>query len=300
MNYNTTIQIADINELVFTIKDKLFVQKKITVAVLRLDEIHKAVSGNKWFKLKYFLLAAVKHNCSTIITYGGVWSNHIIATAAACNLMQLKCIAYIRSDESLVTKTLQHAKDLGMQVKFITRQEYKLQKNNTGVNTYNLQEFYIPEGGLNEEGIKGATEILNFDCLHKYTHIMCPIGTGTTFAGLVNRSLKTQKVIGINALKGGSFQIDALKPFLLNHNFTIINDYHFGGFAKCNQVLIDFMNSWYTKTKIPTDFIYTAKMFFGLMDLMQKDFFKNNDSILMVHTGGLQGNLSLAEKDLIF
>ncbi len=300
MNFNTTIEIADINTLVFPIDDKLFIDKNIKVDVLRLDRLHKTVSGNKWYKLKYFIKEAIENNCNTIITYGGVWSNHIIATAAACNLLQLKCIAYIRSDEKLMTKTLQNAIKLGMQITFISREEYKVQKNNVGINKNKSTEYFIPEGGMHINGINGAKEIVALHNLQKYSHLICPVGTGTTFAGIVNNALPNQKAIGMNALKGGSFQLKEIMPFIYNNNFEINNDYHFGGFAKCNDELISFMNIWYDKTDIPTDFIYTAKMFYGILDLINKDFFIEDSHLLIIHTGGLQGNLSLPNNTLAY
>jgi 1-aminocyclopropane-1-carboxylate deaminase len=279
---------------------KIDIPQQVRSSVLRLDLIDTTISGNKLFKLQYYIEDAINNKCTTIITFGGVWSNHIIATAALCKKYQLNCIGYIRSDENLMTATLVQAKAYGMQLIFCTRTAYKELKYKTGVNSDKENTYYIGEGGLSVLGVKGASNILNIDELSQFTQILCCVGTGTTFAGIVNASLPHQQIIGINALKGGSFQLEEIKPYLKNNNYKIMNEYHFGGFAKYTNALIDFMNNWYQQTKIPTDIVYTAKLFWGYFSLVENQYFTEKDNILIIHSGGLQGNQSLSQNILKF
>ncbi len=274
--------------------------KHTNATVLRLDLIDETISGNKFFKLQYYLEDAIKNNCNTIISFGGVWSNHIIATAALCKMYQLKSIGYIRSDEQLMTATLQQAVSFGMQIVFLPRAQYKAEKDKTGIDPIHKNLYFIAEGGLSDMGIQGASTILNIDNLSEFSHIMCCIGTGTTFAGIVNASLPHQKIIGINALKGGDFQLNAIKEYLNKNNYEIMNNYHFGGFAKYTQELLEFMNNWYQQTTIPTDIVYTAKLFWAYASLQNQHFFTEKDAILVIHSGGLQGNQSLPQNSLKF
>jgi 1-aminocyclopropane-1-carboxylate deaminase len=294
------IILPNINTLVFPLQLYGEHRNEISVSVLRLDKLDTYINGNKWFKLKYQLQDAQKQHCNHIVTYGGVWSNHIIATAAACKALQLKSTAFIRSDEKLWTTTLQKAQELGMHIEFAERAVYATVKHSTGVNPQKTNEYYIAEGGTSVLGVQGASEIMDIEHLDLYTHIICPIGTGTTFAGLLNKLQKHQKCVGINALKGGSFQEATVKAYTQNANFEIINAYHFGGFARYTDALLSFMRDWYIQTHIPTDIVYTGKMFFGLNDLMEKNYFEKGSKILVVHTGGLQGNASLANGLLNF
>jgi 1-aminocyclopropane-1-carboxylate deaminase len=268
--------------------------------VLRLDLIDETISGNKLFKLQYYLEEAIQNNSTTIVSFGGVWSNHIIATAALCKMYNLKSIGYIRSDEHLMTGTLQKAISYGMQIEFLTRAQYKAAKDKTGIDAVNKDHYYIAEGGLSLMGIKGAATILNIDNLAQFSHIMCCIGTGTTFAGMVNASLTHQQIIGINALKGGFFQFSSIKEFLNKNNYEIMNNYHFGGFAKYTNELLEFMNNWYQQTTIPTDIVYTAKLFWAYESLQNQNYFTEKDNILIIHSGGLQGNQSLPQNSLQF
>jgi 1-aminocyclopropane-1-carboxylate deaminase/D-cysteine desulfhydrase-like pyridoxal-dependent ACC family enzyme len=260
------------DHLLFPVAASVFKNRKTTASVLRLDKMDPVVSGNKWFKLKYQIRDARAMGCREIVSYGGVWSNHILATAAACNSLSLQSRAYIRNDE----------------------------KNRSGMDASDPEKYFIPEGGLSALGVQGAAEILQLNGLKKFTHILCAVGTGTSFAGLVNAALPHQKIIGINCLKGGSFQLPALTPFLKQQNFEIYNDYHFGGFAKMNSDLIQLMNQWYSETGIPSDFVYTGKLFFGLTDLLQKGRINENANLLLIHSGGLQGNRSLENGILRF
>jgi 1-aminocyclopropane-1-carboxylate deaminase len=270
----------------------------VDISVLRLDKISVAMSGNKYFKLKYLLQEAVAVQATTIVSYGGVWSNHIAALAAVCKQLQLQSIGYIRSDEALTTTTLQKAKANGMQLIYCTRAEYALIKTKQGLQQN--KHYYIPEGGATTLGVKGASEIMQLQSIHKYTHIITAMGTGTTFAGIVQAALPHQKIIGINALKGGFIQKQDIEHYLTNNNWEVLNDFHWGGFAKYNNALIEFMNTFYITTKIETDIVYTAKVFYAVTQLLEQKYFEQNNNILIIHTGGLQGNQSLTKETLLF
>jgi 1-aminocyclopropane-1-carboxylate deaminase len=287
---------SSLNSLLQTVELKVN-STSYTLHILRLDLIHEQVSGNKSFKLKYHLLEAQKLNAKKIVTFGGVWSNHVIATAAACNLNNIPCKAFIRSDEKIETAMLQNAKKLGMEIEYCSRELYKNWKNKTGLIE---DEYYIPEGGATSFGVQGCHGILLLNNLPYFSHIICPIGTGTTFAGIVQASLPSQIVVGINALKGGFSQEKDIDKYLTKTNWEVINDFHFGGFAKHTPELIQFMNHFYTHTKIPSDIVYTSKMFYAIQSLIKTNYFTKNDKILAIHTGGLQGNKSLTESTLIF
>ncbi len=272
-------------------------QKNISLTVLRLDEWHPVVSGNKWFKLQYYLQDAIDKGFDTIATFGGAYSNHIVATAFAGNEMNLKCIGIIRGEESQnLSHTLLQAKEYGMQLQFLSREEYK---NKEAIKETFSNVYWINEGGYGKLGAKGMEEIKPYIPDFKtYTHLICAVGTGTTLAGLVKMALPNQAVIGISILKN-NFSIEKEVADLLSFedkqkHYTIQHDYHFGGYAKYKPALIDFINETWQQHHLPLDFVYTAKAFFGLQDMiMNKQTIAAGSRVLFIHTGGLQGNLSL-------
>ena len=282
--------------------------KNLHADVLRLDKIHSVISGNKWFKLKYYLQEAVEKKCKTIITFGGAYSNHIIATAFAAKEFHLKSIGIIRGEEpSQLSHTLILAKEYGMDLIFISRNEYSKKDDDDFINKLQLKypdSLIIPEGGAGIKGIAGSSEILKLTNSNVYTHILCAIGTATTFLGLANAANLNQQIIGICVLKGMNDLLQQKKNFLKDekqvNNCYINYDYHFGGYAKMNDELFHFMNSFYHKTGVPTDFVYTAKLFYAVFDLIKKDFFPHASKLLIIHSGGLQGNDSLPKGKLNF
>jgi 1-aminocyclopropane-1-carboxylate deaminase len=287
------------------VKSDLFSAHFVTVDMLRLDEIHPVVSGNKIFKLHYFLEEAQKSLHKQIITFGGAYSNHLAANAFACKTTGIKCIGYVRGEQpKILSHTLQFCLENKMHLEFISRSDYK--KIDTNEFSEELikkhgEHVLIPEGGFSKKGAKGAALIYNFFDQKNYTHICCPVGTSTTFAGIINGSEET-KVIGFCVLKS-LLDINKRIAFLnisSAKNYAFIEDYHFGGYAKKNSELISFMNSFYNDNKIPLDFVYTAKMMFGIFDLINRNYFATGSKILCLHTGGLQGNLSLASGVLNF
>jgi 1-aminocyclopropane-1-carboxylate deaminase len=279
----------------------------ISLTIKREDLIHPFISGNKYRKLKYNLVQAKEESQTKLLTFGGAFSNHIAAVAYAGKEFGFETIGIIRGEE-LIDKmeenpTLQFAKNCGMQLHFISREEYRLKddalffedlKQKLGV------FYHIPEGGTNELAIKGCEEILeNDDAIFDY--ICCSVGTGGTILGLINSAKPHQKILGFPSLKG-DFLKEEIRKFAKNNNWELISEYHFGGYGKVNADLITFINSFYKENKIKLDPIYTGKLVFGVIDLIKNNYFPVNSKILMIHTGGIQGiqgmNLKLKNKNL--
>jgi 1-aminocyclopropane-1-carboxylate deaminase len=272
-----------------------------TLDIRREDLIHPFVSGNKFRKLKYNILEAKKQGKTTLLTFGGAFSNHIAAVAFAGKENGFKTIGVIRGDEieSKINEnpTLKFAKNCGMQFEFISREDYQNKNDNNFSNELRLKfdDFYlIPEGGTNELAVKGCSEILSLDD-SKYDFICTSVGTGGTISGIINSSFNHQKILGFTALKGGFLQKDISK-FAVKENWQLIEEYHFNGYAKVSDELIQFINDFYLETKIPLDPIYTGKMVFGVIDLINKNYFPKKSKILLIHTGGIQGIQGMNEK----
>lgn len=279
-----------------------FVQQSDSeTAILRLDKIHPMISGNKSFKLRYYLEEARQSGKRTILTFGGAWSNHLLATAAACRLADLKCMGIIRGEEPLAySPILEQVKDLGMQLYFVSRDDYA--KNILPTGLPNEDCYIIPQGGFGQLGAKGAEGILDHTVKEKFSHICCAAGTGTMMAGLIRSVLPIQKVIGISVLKN-NYQLQEDVTTLsgtkgIGH--LIIHDYSFGGYAKFNDELIAFMNELYRINAVPTDRVYTGKLCYAVADLLQQKWFPSGSRILLIHSGGLTGNASLKNGTLIF
>ena len=289
------------------LSDDLFDQKKVTVSVLRLDKLHEIVSGNKLFKLHQFLQIAQQRSQKGIITFGGPYSNHLVATAFACKEIGLKSIGIVRGEQpAVLSHTLQACLAHGMILKFISRQQYDKKEQPEYAESINLaypKFLAIPEGGYHPLGAEGASLIMNW-IPNDTTHICCAVGTATTLAGLLKELKQEQQLIGfpvIKNMKDIELRLASLLPIPYNNQqLEIMDDYHFGGYAKKNQELIDAMNTLYEKHQLPTDFVYTGKMMFGVIDCISKDFFQKGSKILCIHTGGLQGNLSLQPGSLKF
>jgi len=286
--------------------------KEISLFIKREDEIHPFISGNKYRKLKYNLVEASKQKQTTLLTFGGAYSNHIAATAAAGFEHNFKTIGVIRGDE-LATNleeviktnpTLKFASEHGMEFHFVSRNAYRTKTTPEFI--ANLKDkfgnFYlVPEGGTNTFAVKGCEEILTEED-KQYDIICSAIGTGGTISGIINSSKNHQNIIGFPALKGNFLQDEIKKYVLKNTNWSLNTNYHFGGYAKISEELITFINKFKSETNIPLDPVYTGKMLFGIVDLIKKDAFKKGTKILAIHTGGLQGidgmNLVLSKKNL--
>ncbi|WDF60660.1 pyridoxal-phosphate dependent enzyme [Flavobacterium sp. KACC 22758] len=279
----------------------------ISLTIKREDLIHPFVSGNKFRKLKYNLLKAKAENKETLLTFGGAFSNHIAAVAYAGKEQGFKTIGIIRGDELLdkiqENPTLKFAQENGMQFEFVSREEYRLKSEKSFIEKLKdkFGDFYlVPEGGTNELAVKGCEEILTEED-SVFNYVCCAVGTGGTISGLINNALPNQKILGFPALKG-DFLNDEIRIFANKDNWNLISDYHFGGYGKINLELIEFINSFFEETKVPLDPIYTGKMVFGVIDLINKNYFPAHSKILLIHTGGLQGidgmNIKLKQKKL--
>ncbi len=257
------------------------------VAVLRLDLLHPEVSGNKWFKLKYNIRAALDQQKDTILTFGGAYSNHIAATAAACKAAGLRSIGFIRGEKPLLLNhTLQKATNDGMVLQFIDREQYR-QKTDPEFLDALLKAYpgayIIPEGGHNQQGMEGCREILT-PATDAYATICCAIGTGTMFKGMRQALGSHQTLVGVSALKG----FEALNT----PQARVYTNYHAGGYARHTPALLAFKTSFEQSCGIPLDYVYTAKLFYTVFDLLEKGMLEEKTGLLIVHSGGLQGNTS--------
>ncbi|SFD11622.1 1-aminocyclopropane-1-carboxylate deaminase/D-cysteine desulfhydrase [Flavobacterium phragmitis] len=279
----------------------------ISLTIKREDLIHPFVSGNKFRKLKYNLFQAKAENKDILLTFGGAFSNHIAAVAYAGKEQGFQTIGIIRGDELLhkieENPTLKFAQENGMQFEFVSREEYRLKSEESFIEKLKdkFGDFYlVPEGGTNELAVKGCEEILKEED-SVFNYVCCAVGTGGTISGLINCALPNQKILGFPALKG-DFLNDEIRIFAKKDNWNLISDYHFGGYGKINLELIEFINAFFEKTKVPLDPIYTGKMVFGVIDLIGKNYFPAHSKILLIHTGGLQGiegmNIKLKQKKL--
>lgn len=284
------------------IQDELFEDKGLRLFIKREDLIHPTVSGNKWRKLKYNLIEARNQGHSTLLTFGGAYSNHIYAAAAAAHEAGFKSIGIIRGDElkdKPLNKTLSFAAEQGMQLVFVDRETYRNKADDSFKNDLKGKygNFYlIPEGGTNNFAIQGCEEILN-DSDKGFDFVCCAVGTGGTISGIIASAHSNQKVIGVSALKGDFLKSEVrglLKTYYQKEftNWSINTDYHFGGYAKTTIELFDFINEFETRNSIPLDQVYTGKMIFGIYDLIRKDYFQKGSKVLAIHTGGLQGKPS--------
>jgi 1-aminocyclopropane-1-carboxylate deaminase len=279
----------------------MFRQYAICADVLRLDKIHPEISGNKWFKLKYYLEKARETNKQKLVSFGGPYSNHLLALAAAARLNNFSSIGFIRGEEpKRMSHILLAAREYGMDLRFLSREEYNRKKKSAGFNNpgeFEPDTLPIPEGGSGTEGLRGAEEILSVIDPGPYSHICCAVGTGTTLAALINNSRPGQKLIGVSVLKGTRdfepMNISWIKnkPDLLN--VQIVHADHFGGYGKYSKSLLDFMNEVYSESGIPTDFVYTGKLFYSITRMTSIKAFIPGSRILVLHTGGLPGNRSL-------
>ena len=266
----------------------------VSLVIKREDLLHPFVSGNKFRKLKYNLIDFKEQGYDSLVTFGGAFSNHIAATAYACKENQINCIGVIRGEElpPLINEnpTLKFAQLNGMKFEFISRTLYR-EKDSESFKEYLKSKYgncyILPEGGSNLPAVKGCEEILTENDA-QYDFICCPVGTCGTISGIINSAWSHQKVIGFPALKG-DFLKDEIRKFAKNNNWDLITDYHFGGYGKVNDELIDFLNRFFRETKIKLDPVYTGKMVFGVVDLIYQGYFPENAKILMIHTGGLQG-----------
>lgn len=292
MNLSNEFLLAEKNVPLEKLDLRFFTHTKIEINILRTDLLHPIISGNKWYKLKHNILQANKENKTTILSFGGAYSNHLHALAYSGHMMNIETIGIVRGEE-VSNATLLDCKRWGMQLIFVDRQQYR-NRNEKEYIAYWQKKFpmayIVPEGGGNALGVLGATEILQNINLDKIKNIVCPVGTGTTLAGILACVPKHVKVWGVAAIKNGAYLKDAIKQYTMNNHFTLLTEYHFGGFAKTNFILNEFVTSFLKTTLVPLDKVYNAKAMFALVELYNKNVIDNNSNTLYIHTGGLQGN----------
>lgn len=270
----------------------------ISVFIKREDLLHSQISGNKFRKLKYNLIKARQLNQRTLLTFGGAYSNHIAAVAAAGHEFGFNTIGIIRGEELLGkindNPTLRLAQQQGMRLVFISRADYRRKTEPNFIQALQNQfgEFYlIPEGGTNALAVQGCTEILTAQDKQQFDYICCAVGTGGTIAGLIESSTDQQMVLGFPALKGDFLQAE-IQQWTQKTNWELVPGYHWGGYAKTTPALLQFVQDFYGQNGIEIEPVYTGKMLFGIFDLIQQGYFPAHSQILVIHTGGLQGNLS--------
>jgi len=278
------------------IRHKLVESAGVSLFIKREDLNHPLVTGNKWWKLKHNLLQAQLEQKPTLLTFGGAFSNHIYATAAATHELGLNSIGIIRGEETTpLNPTLTFATAQGMQLHYVSREDYRRKNDPIFLEELTRRfgnSFIVPEGGSNALAVKGCEEFAK--SLPADVDTIClPVGTGGTIAGIINGSPAEKRILGFSSLKGGNFLYDDVKQWLNNKeaaNWHIETRYHFGGYAKHTPELISFMQEFAETTRVVLDIVYTAKMMFGLFDLIKQQHFPKGSRILAIHTGGLQGN----------
>jgi 1-aminocyclopropane-1-carboxylate deaminase len=276
--------------------DPLFSEKQLKLFVKRDDLIHPFISGNKWRKLKYILCKAELENKDHLVTFGGAWSNHLLATACAAAKFGFKSSGFVRG-EPVNNELLSLCELFGMQLQFTDRGIYRdkpalFHK----IFADDPKAFFIDEGGASPEGVKGCSELID-ELDQKYDHLFCACGTGTTAAGIINglnNSHCSTIFHGVPVLKNAGFLKKVISDYLTEDiDFELHLDYHFGGYAKISDELIQFIKLFSSSNGILLDPVYTGKLFFAVYDLAKKDYFKPGSTILIIHTGGLFGLLGM-------
>ena len=282
-------------------------RQKVKLFVARLDAIHPVVSGNKLFKLHPFIQACEASGHSQIVTFGGPYSNHLAATAFYCKQGDIKAIGIVRGERpNELSHTLAQCLSDGMELHFVSRTDYDSMQEKKQSSVL-FDRFgpcqIIPEGGFDRLGALGAADIMNHPFLQTASHICLAVGTATTLSGICLRAHPSQQIIGVPVLKNMTDveeRLYTLTQQSKRSHLTLFSEYHFGGYAKHTPVLLDSMNRLYINHSIPTDFVYTGKMMFGLMEQIQLNYFPADSTIVALHTGGLQGNASLPAGSLVF
>tara|TARA_B100001142_G_scaffold32048_2_gene28388 strand:+ start:1626 stop:2546 length:921 start_codon:yes stop_codon:yes gene_type:complete len=279
----------------------------VNIFVKREDLIHPIISGNKFRKLKYNIEKAIKDKKDEIISFGGAYSNHLLALAFIGKLSNLKTIGIIRGEElkqKKLNSTLKRCKDFGMKFIFISRNEYKRRNEIKYINSIKVKfrnAFIVPEGGTNYLGVKGCEEILNKEDSF-FDVICCPVGSGGTISGLINSKNNVQKILGFSALKNSKIK-NVITKFVNNNDWKVFDDMFFGGYSKVDYELVNFINKTYDQTGILFDPIYNSKMLFQIIYMISNDKWLYGKNILLINTGGIQSidevNLRLKKKGCV-
>jgi 1-aminocyclopropane-1-carboxylate deaminase/D-cysteine desulfhydrase-like pyridoxal-dependent ACC family enzyme len=287
------------------LSDPLLTEKGITLYLKREDLLHPGIPGNKWRKLKYNLEAARAQGKTALLTFGGAYSNHIAAVAAAGPAFGFATLGFIRGEEHLpLNPTLSLAVANGMQLLYLDRESYR-RKSDPGfwllLQQQYPQAYLLPEGGTNNLAVQGCTEIIP-DIELPYEVLCCAVGTGGTLAGIIAGLAGQKQVVGFPALKGGDFLAPVIRQLVQDYsgqdypNWHLETAYHFGGYAKVKPDLISFIRDFKARHQVLLDPVYTGKMMYGLFDLIRKDHFPPGTVLVALHTGGQQGALGLQER----
>lgn len=282
---------------------KTFTKNHICAEILRLDEIHPVISGNKWYKLRYYLEEAIDQGAKEIASFGGAYSNHLVALAMACKNAGLGSLGFIRGEAGPNSSpTLEAAKAYGMQLVHVSRADYQ-DKHAIQEAYQSMGRYFVAEGGLGSLGVLGAASIMDEFDAGNYSHLICSVGSGTMAAGLLSKLAPHQQLIGVSSQKNNA----GLKNAVLNNcslenqgQFELQEDFHFGGFAKHPPALLSYMCELWERESLPTDIVYTAKLCFAVEAMIASQRFETGSRILVIHSGGLQGNQSLNKGTLPF
>lgn len=284
------------------IEEDIFKQHQVELYLYRLDLLHPEIGGNKFFKLKYNLEEAGKQKKTTLLTFGGAYSNHIYATAAAGKIYGFHTIGIIRGEaHSLLNPVLQAAIKNGMHLAYLSREQYRIKESAEVIQSLKDQfgdVYILPEGSSNSLAVKGCREIMQNVSL-PWEYVCTSVGTGGTLAGLTLSLQNEQNALGFSVLKNGEFlsqnikeliktyQTDTNQNQLMPNHFQLLSAYHFGGYAKKNKQLTEFIATFEKKHQVVLDWIYNGKMLVGIYDLVQKSFFPPGSRIIALHTGGI-------------
>lgn len=282
-------------------ENKLFRQKGVNVFIKRDDLIHPILSGNKYRKLKFNLLNAEKLGFRKILSFGGAYSNHLYAMAGVAKFTSFEVEMIVRGEElnEFSSPTLKFAADCGVQLTFVNRTAYR---NKEKLSFERGQgSFVIPEGGSNKYCLTGIHEMISeVEKELKPTHICAAMGSGGTVAGICSAPIALNyQVIGVPVLKNSGFLLEDISKLLTKkdsrRDLELLVDYHFGGYAKYTPNLLQFIESFEEETQIPLEHVYTGKLFYAIKNEIETDYFPSGSSILIYHSGGIQGKIKKAQ-----
>jgi 1-aminocyclopropane-1-carboxylate deaminase len=285
-----------------TLPHPAFHQRQLSVSVLRADQIHPVISGNKWMKLQPWIKKARATGAYAILSKGGPWSNHLHAAAYTCQQEHLEFTAIVKASPGFMTATLQDVLQWNGKIIYADHGQYsdELYWENMA---FVQDALYIPMGGEGPEAVMGVSDYFNELPPRFYDYILCPIGTGTTYMGIAASNMHFRSLLafdpGIND-KNYTALLQALQEDYPSKTFSFTTDPALKKFGQWPDFLPSKMNQWFEQWQLPTDIIYTAKMFHYFEQLVTDDFFEPGASILLIHTGGLQGNRSLPAGLLTF
>ena len=265
----------------------------ISLTIKREDQLHPNLSGNKFRKLKYNLTSYDRDKYKGIVTFGGAYSNHLVATAAAGKLMGIPTHGFVRGEELAsqhLNPSLTFCEEHGMQLHFLTRADYRQKAESPMVENFLTlgNYFVLPEGGTNAEAIKGCAEILTPQD-NVFDTVCCSVGTGGTFRGLQESAHLNQHLLGFLAVNDSNVVHWIAENAKHPNNYTLLTDHLYGGYGKATDELVQFINAFYKEFKILLDPLYTGKLLFGIFTLIKNKQWRWGKKVLIIHTGGIQG-----------